>query len=225
MIYFKKSIFFLVLVLFSSACTSSKVFTKIKCHECLDQDVGILLLPLAWDASFQTLSVAEKNALERKILEIFEKKNFNNVELYDNLDYELLTNGIGNLNDSTERSKLDSQLGYTYLLGLSLGETSDSDGWDYQDEQEQNALYPVYREPLEVEATLRFALIKIETGVIVSDHTILTSIGEVPIPDEDGGTNFWNFGTISGTINAAVKKGIKFTVKDCECNGSSKPEL
>jgi hypothetical protein len=104
------------------------------------------------------------------------------------------------------------------LLGVSLGETSDSEEWDYESPEDQNALYPVYREPLHVKALVRVALIEAESGIIVSDHSVQTTLGEVPLPADDGGTNYINFGSISKAVYIAVVKGIKFTIKDCECS-------
>jgi hypothetical protein len=185
--------------------------------ECLNQNQGILLMPLSWDPGFRLLSVPQKNQLEREILKILTENNISKVDLLDNMDYELLNANIQDLNDPRQRSKVFTHLGYKYLLGVSLGETSDSDGWDYESPEDQNALYPVYRESLKVKALVRVALIEAETGLIVSDHSIQTSIDEVPIPAEDGGTNYINFGSISKAVFIAVKKGIKFTVKDCRC--------
>lgn len=210
-----------MLSFFSVSCISSKVYTKTKCMECLNRNLGILLMPLSWDPGFRLLSVPQKNELEREILKILVAHSISKVDLLDNMDYELLNANIHDLNDSSQRSKVFTHLGYKYLLGVSLGETSDSDGWDYESYEDQNALYPVYREPLKVKALVRVALIEAESGKIASDHTIQTIIGEVPIPAEDGDTNYINFGSISKAVFIAVKKGVKFTIKDCECRLNS----
>ncbi|WP_146064478.1 hypothetical protein [Algoriphagus boritolerans] len=86
--------------------------------ECLNQNQGILLLPLSWDAGFQILSVPQKNELEREILKILLEKKISKVDLLDNMDYELLNARILDLNDSTQRSKIFTHLGYKYLLGF-----------------------------------------------------------------------------------------------------------
>lgn len=188
--------------------------------ECLDQSKGVLLLPLSWEPSFNILSNPEKNRLERAILETLHEKDITKSELLDNLDYEMISVGIKDLNDPIQRRRLNTELGYEYLLGLSLGETSDSGEWDYQTFEDKNALYPVWREELEVNAVLRVVLIKISNGIIVSDHTVETTISEIPFSDKDGGTNYRNFGTISAAVSTAVIKGIESTAKDCKCDSS-----
>ncbi|OOG69442.1 hypothetical protein [Algoriphagus sp. A40] len=86
----KKLIHFLVSLSIFASCTTSKIYTSRSCSVCLNPNDGILLLPLAWEPSFQLLSVAEKNQLERQILSDLRGKGFTKIELYDQLDYELL---------------------------------------------------------------------------------------------------------------------------------------
>jgi len=210
-------LFLLFCAFLIASCTSSKVYTRFSCKICLSKSDGVLLLPLAWDASFQRLSVAEQNELESQILTTLRDKGFSKAELYDRMDYELLSAGIKDLNDSTQRAKVNSTLGYPFLIGISLGDTKDTDGWDYQRPEEVNAIHQEYREPLEISATLRVALIETSTGEIVSDNTVFTEIREIGIPDKDGGREYWNFGTVSKAIRVATGKGVSFMVKDCGC--------
>jgi len=91
-----------------------------------------LLLPLNWDLSFRKLSIAQQNSLERDILKTLRSQGFTKVDLYDRMDYELLSAGIHDLNDSIQRSKVNTVEGYPYLIGLTLVKIKDSDGWDYQ---------------------------------------------------------------------------------------------
>lgn len=182
---------------------------------CLKPSDGSLLLPLAWEPSFRMLSVAEKNQLERQILSDLKNKGFTKVELYDQLDYELLKAGIKDLNDPIQRAKIESELGYSYLLGLSLGPTREGDGWSYQTEQEEYDLAP---DPdMEVSAILRTALIEAKTGEIVADNTVISENSGFSKSDKDGGSDYWNFATISGVIRTGAGKGIDFLVKDCGC--------
>lgn len=197
------------------SCTSSKVYTAQTCKVCLSKSDGVLVLPLSWEPSFRLLSVAEKNQLERQILSDLRAKGFIKVELYDQLDYELLKAGIKDLNDPVQRAKIKSELGYSYLLGLSLGPTREGDGWSYQTEQEVYELSP---DPeMEVSALLRAALIESESGNIVSDNSIVSTNSGFSRSDQEGGLDYWNFATISGVIRIGVGKGIDFMVKDCSC--------
>lgn len=163
------------------------------------------------------VSVAEQNELESQILTTLRDQGFSKAELYDRMDYELLSAGIKDLNDSIQRGKVNSTLGYPFLIGISLGDTEDTDGWDYQRPEEVNAIHQEYREPLEISATLRVALIETSTGEIVSDNSVFTEIREIGIPDKEGGLEYWNFGTVSKAIRTATGKGITFMVKDCGC--------
>lgn len=200
-----------------SACTSSKVFTRFKCHICLAKTDGILLLPLGWDAGFSQLSNGEQNRLEERILSILSKKGFTKVALYDQLDYELLSAGIKDLNDPEQRARVNLELGFPYFLGVTLGETRDSEGWDYRTEQEVYSMTPPTTDQ-DISATLRVALIETSTGNIVSDNAIVTEINAWNFSDEDGGENIWNLGSVNQAIYAATKKGVDFMVKDCSCH-------
>ncbi len=213
----KNLLVLLFCALLFASCTSSKVYTRFSCKICLSKSEGVLLLPLAWDPSFQRLSVAEQNQLESQILTTLRDQGFTKAELYDRIDYELLSAGIKDLSDSTQRAKVNSTLGYPYLIGISLGETKDTDGWDYKRPEEVKAIHQEYREPLEISATLRVALIETATGEIVSDNTVITEINEIGVPEKEGGIDYWNFGTVSKAIRVATGKGISFMVKDCGC--------
>jgi hypothetical protein len=205
----------LAVLLFFASCTTSKIYTAQTCKICLSKSDGILVLPLAWEPSFRLLSVAEKNQLERQILSDLRNKGFTDVELYDQLDYELLKAGIKDLNDPIQRAKINSELGYPYLLGLSLGPAREGEGWSYQRPEEVYAQEAIPE--MEVSAILRVALIESETGLIVSDNSIASENSGFSRTDEDGGLDYWNFATLSGVIRSGVGKGIDFMVKDCGC--------
>lgn len=211
----KKLIPVFISVFLLSSCTTSKIYTTQTCKICLSKSNGILVLPLAWEPSFRLLSVAEKNQLERQILIELRNKGFTKVELFDQLDYELLKAGIKDLNDPLQRAKINLELGYPYLLGLSLGPTREGEGWSYQTEQE---VYDLSPDPeMEVSAILRVALIESETGLIVSDNSIASENSGFSRTDREGGLDYWNFATLSGVIRSGVGKGIDFMVKDCGC--------
>lgn len=210
------SIFFLLLIAVSS-CTTTKVYTPFSCKVCLSPADGILLLPLAWEPSFRLLSVSEKNQLERQILADLRSKGFTNAELYDGLDYELLKAGIKDLNDPLQRAKINSELGYSYLLALQLGDTREGEGWSYLRPEEVGANVPVPDPDMEVSANLRVVLIETATGGLVSDNAVMAESSGFGKSDDEGGTDFWNFSTISGVVRTGVQKGISFVVKDCSC--------
>ena len=211
----KKLIPIFISALLLASCTTSKIYTAQTCHICLSKSDGILVLPLAWEPSFRALSVAEKNQLERQILSDLRDKGFTKVELYDQLDYELLKAEIKDLNNPIQRAKIKSELGYPYLLGLSLGPTREGEGWSYQTEQEVYALSP---DPeMEVSALLRVAMIESESGNIVSDNSIVSTNSGFSRTDKEGGLDYWNFATVSGVIRTSVGNGIDFMVKDCGC--------
>lgn len=212
----KKGILLLFTLIALNACTSTQVYTRFKCHICLSKSDGVLLLPLAWDPGFSRLSPGEQNQLESQILTILRDLGFTKVELYDRMDYELLSAGIKDLNDPEQRAKVNSDLGYPYFLGITLGETRDSEGWDYRTAQEVYDMNPPAPDQ-DISATLRVALIETATGNIVSDNGIVTEINAWGIPDKDGGENYWNFGSVSQAIRKATSKGVGFMVKDCAC--------
>ncbi|WP_343853853.1 hypothetical protein [Algoriphagus jejuensis] len=206
-----------MLLISATACTSSKVFTTQFCKVCLSQEDGVLLLPLAWETSFRLLSVAEQNQLERQILEKLRSRGFTKVELYDRLDYELLKAGIKDLNDPKQLSKISSELGYPYLLGLSMGPSRAGESWAFLSPEEVNASVPTPSPDMEVSATVRIALIETDTGQIVSDKTVVSSNSGWSNTDEDGGEDYWNFASISGVLFHGVDKGTAAMVKDCGC--------
>lgn len=212
----KKGILTLFILITFSACTSTKIYTRVKCHICLAQSDGILLLPLPWDTGFSRLTPGEQSYLENQILNILIDKGFTKVELYDQLEHELFSAGIKDLNDPEQRAKVNSSLGYPYFLGITLGETRNFEDWDYRSEQELYDMNPLPPD-MEISATIRVALIETSTGNIVSDNAIITEINNWGTPDEDGGVNYWNFGSISQAIRKATGKGVENMVKDCRC--------
>ena len=173
-------------------------------------------MPLPWDAGFSKLSPGEQADLELQILDILRDKGFTKVELYDRLEHKLFSAGITDPNDPEQRVKVNSALGYPYFLGVTLGETRNSEEWDYRTEQELYEMNPPAPD-MEISATVRVALIETSTGNIVSDNAIITKISDWGTPDEDGGVNFWNFGSVSQAIRKATSKGVGNLVKDCRC--------
>jgi len=212
-----RMLLFAALVFLSTSCTTSKIYTKQFCKICLSQVDGILVLPLAWQPGFRQLSTSEQNQLESQILDKLRSRGFTKVELYDRMDYELLKAGIKNLNDPAQLAKVESELGYSYLLGLSLGSTRDGEDWSYLSPEEVNASVPVPDPDLEVTATLRIALIETKSGQIVSDKTIISNNSGGSNSDKDGGVDYWNFASISGVLSHGADKGIAAMVKDCGC--------
>ncbi|MBN3580945.1 hypothetical protein JYB64_01000 [Algoriphagus aestuarii] len=212
----RRFISFFAICILAFSCTSTQVFTRFKCHICLSKSEGVLLLPLGWDSGFSRLSPGEQNQLESQILTLLRDQGFTKVELYDRMDYELLSSGIKDLNDPAQRAKVNSDLGYPYFLGITLGETVDSEGWDYRTAKEVYEMNPPTPDQ-DISATLRVALIETASGNIVSDNAIVTEINAWGIPDKDGGENYWNFGSVSQAIRKATSKGVGFMVKDCAC--------
>lgn len=211
----KKLIPILIVAFFLGSCTTSKIYTSKACSVCFDKSDGILLLPIAWEPSFRLLSVSQKNQLERQILTDLRAKGFAKIELYDQLDYGLLKAGIKDLNNPIQRAKINSELGYPYLLGLSLGPTREGQGWSYQTEQEVYNLSP---DPdIEVSAVLRIAIIESKTGEIVSDNTVVSENSGFTKTDKEGGLDYWNFASFSGVIRTGMSKGIDFLAKRCGC--------
>lgn len=199
-----------------TACTSTNIYTRLTCHICLSQTDGVLLLPLPWDAGFSKLSPGEQADLELQVLDILREKGFTKVELYDRLEHELFSAGITDPNDPEQRAKVNSSLGYPYFLGITLGDTRNSEEWDYRTEQELYEMNPPAPD-MEISATIRVALIETSTGNIVSDNAIITKISDWGTRDKDGGVNFWNFGSVSQAIRKATSKGVTNMVKDCGC--------
>lgn len=204
----------IVLLLFAS-CTTSKIFTARTCMVCLQPEDGVLVLPLAWEPSFRILSVAEKNQIERQILSLLQNEGFQKVEVLDRLDYELLKEEIKDLNDPVQREKLSSKLGYSYLIGLTLGPTRVGETWGYQTSQEAFDLAPV--PDMEVSSILRMALISTETGQIESDFTITSTNSGFSTSDEEDGVDYQNYAELFGVIHHGVTKGTKNLVKGCSC--------
>lgn len=202
------------LFLFAS-CTTSKIYTARTCMVCLEPKDGILVLPLAWEPSFRLLSVEEKNQIERQIISSLQNEGFQKVEVLDRLDYELLKEGIKDLNDPVQREKLFSKLGYSYLVGLTLGPTHVGETWGYQTPQEAYDLAPV--PDMEVSSILRMALISTETGQIESDFTITSTNSGFSTSDDEDGLGYQNYAELFGVIQNGVTKGTKNLVKGCSC--------
>lgn len=211
----KKLIPIFLSVIFFASCTNSKIYTARTCMVCLQPQDGILVLPLAWEPTFRLLSVAEKNQIERQIISLLNKEGFQKVEILDNLDYELLREGIKDLNDPVQREKLSSKLGYSYLIGLTLGPTRVGETWGYQTAQEVYDLAPVL--DMEVSSILRMALISTETGQIDSDFTITSSNSGFSTNSEDDGLDYQNYAKLAGVIRNGITKGTKKMVKGCSC--------
>lgn len=211
----KKVFSTLLVFLFIASCTTSKIYTARTCMVCLQAGDGVLVLPLAWEPSFRLLSVTQKNQIERQILTLLKNEGFQNVEVLDRLDYELLREGIKDLNDPIQREKLASKLGYSYLIGLTLGPTRVGETWGYQTPQEAYDLAPV--PDMEISSILRLALISTETGQIESDFTITSTNSGFSTSDEEGGMDFQNYAELFGVIQHGVNKGIKNLVKGCSC--------
>lgn len=204
----------IILVLFAS-CTTSKIYTARSCMVCLRPEDGVLVLPLAWEPSFRLQSVAEKNQVERQIILLLQKEGFQKVEVLDRLDYELLKEGIKDLNDPIQREKLSSKLGYSYLIGLSLGPTRGGETWGYQTPREAFKLAPA--PDMEISSILRMALISTETGQIESDFTITSTNSGFSTSDEEDGVDYQNYAELFDVIIHGVTKGTKNLVKGCSC--------
>lgn len=204
----------LVLLLFAS-CTSSKIYTARTCMVCLQPGDGVLVLPLAWEPSFRQLSVTQKNQIERGIISSLQNEGFQKVEVLDRLDYELLKEGIKDLNDPVQREKLASKLGYSFLIGLTLGPTRVGETWGFQTPEQAFQLESV--PDMEVSSILRMALISTETGQIESDFTVTSTNSGFSTSDDEGGVDYQNYAELFGVIQHGVTKGIKNLVKGCSC--------
>lgn len=202
-------------LLFLASCTTSKIYTARTCMVCLAPEDGVLILPLAWEPTFRLLSVAQKNQIERQIITILKNEGFRKVEVLDRLDYELLKEGIKDLNDPVQREKINSKLGYKYLIGLTLGPTRVGEDWGYQTPQEVYEMAPI--PDMEVSSILRMALISTLTGQIESDFTVNSINNGFSIPDEEDGTDYRNYAELFGVIQHGVTKGTKNLVKGCSC--------
>ncbi len=212
----KKLSYCLVLGLTLLSCTSTKIYPLITCNLCLAQSDGVILMPLAWEPSFRTLSTAQQNQLERMILENLRAEGFSKVEVLDRLDFEMLQAGIKDLNDPAQRAKIHSDLGYPYLLGLSLGEAEWAGEWEFENPQDPNST-SYWESDAVVGAMLRVALVASESGRIEADYSVQTTQSSMPIPIGEEETLDLNFGTIAQSISIATRKGLKFMVKDCGC--------
>ncbi|WP_439487543.1 hypothetical protein [Algoriphagus sp.] len=210
----KKALLLLFTLIAFSACTSTKIYPRIKCHVHLNPNDGILLLPLNWQESFRQLSIGEQNKLEELIVKIFHEKGFANVAIYDQMDYELLNAGIKDVEDPVQRANINLELGIPYLLGLSLGELAWTGNWERTDPA--NIHSPSYWESdTEIKSMLRVALMETATGNIISDYAVETTISEFPIPIGDEQTLDLNFGTLYKAVSVSTRKGIKNLIKDC----------
>jgi hypothetical protein len=211
----KKLLTPLITLLLVASCTSSKIYTARTCMVCLEPKDGVLILPLAWEPSFRMLSVAQKNQIERQIISQLNKEGFQNVEVLDRLDYELLKEGINDLNDPLQREKLASKLGYSYLIGLTLGPTRVGQTWSYQSPQEVYEMAPV--PDMEISSVVRMAVISTETGQIESDFTITSTNSGFSRSDDQNGIAYQNYAELFDVIHHGVLKGTKNLVKGCSC--------
>ncbi|WPR74395.1 hypothetical protein [Algoriphagus sp. NG3] len=210
----KKALLLLFTLIALSACTSTKIYPRIKCHVYLNQNDGILILPLNWQESFRILSIGEQNKLEELIVKIFKEEGFSNVAIYDQMEYELLNVGIKDVEDPVQRANINLELGIPYLLGLSLGELAWTGNWERTDPA--NIHSPSYWESdTEIKSMLRVALMETATGNIISDYAVETTISEFPIPIGDEQTLDLNFGTLYKAVSVSTRKGIKNLIKDC----------
>lgn len=212
-----KYFFHFLIVLACFSCSSTKVTKTHLCKVCLTAADGVLVMPLSGNSGFKAFSSRQINDLEDRLLENFQEKGFQKSALYESMDYELLKAGIKNPSDSLQRSQIGTVLGFPYLLWVTLGSTRDSEPWDQQRPEEANAIYPIYRQPLEVSSTLRMVLIETATGQIVSDNFVFTEIHEWGTTDKDGYVNYTNLGSVISTLNTSIRKGSDFLVKDCRC--------
>lgn len=150
------------------------------------------------------------------IVEIFQEEGFSNVALYDQLDYELLKEGIRDVNDPIQRANINLELGIPYLLGLSLGELAWTGDWERSDDLNLDS--PSYWESdTRISSSLRVALMETATGDIISDYAINTTIGGLPIPIGNRASINVNFSSLSRAVVISTRKGIKNLVKDCGC--------
>lgn len=211
----KKLLPAVILLLFFASCTTSKVYTARTCMVCLQPEDGVLVLPLAWEPSFSRLSVSQKNQIECQIITILKDEGFQKVEVLDRLDYELLKEGIKDLNDPVQREKIASKLGYKYLIGITLGPTRVGETWGFQTPEQVFQLEPV--PDIEVSSILRMALISSETGQIESDFTITSTNSGFSTSNKDGGIDYLNYAELFGVIQHGVTKGTKNLVKGCSC--------
>lgn len=211
----KKVLSVLLLSLFLASCTTSKIYTARTCMVCLQPEDGIVVLPLAWEPSFRKLSISQKNQIERQIITILYNEGFQNVEVLDRLDYELLKEGIKDLNDPVQREKIYSKLGYKFLIGLSLGPTRVGETWGFQTPEQAFQLESA--PDMEVSSILRMALISAETGQIESDFTVTSTNSGFTTSDEEGGLDYQNYAELFGVVQHGVTKGAKNLVKGCSC--------
>ncbi|UZD21065.1 hypothetical protein PBT90_15965 [Algoriphagus halophytocola] len=209
-------VFLFITAITFSACTSTKIYPRIKCHICLGKEDGILLLPLNWQESFRKLSVGEQNELEELVVKIFKEEGFTNVAIYDRMEYELLNAGIKDVNDPVQRANINLELGIPYLIGLSLGELAWTGNWERTDPA--NIHSPSYWDSdTEIKSMLRVALMETATGNVISDYAVETSISEFPIPFGEEQTLDLNFGTLYKAVSVSTRKGIKNLIRDCGC--------
>ncbi|MCE7056950.1 hypothetical protein LZF95_19880 [Algoriphagus sp. AGSA1] len=146
--------------------------------------------------------------MENTILKTFKDKGFQNVTLYDQMDYELLNTGIKDVEDPVQRANINLELGIPYLLGLSLGELAWTGNWERTDPT--NIHSPSYWESdTDIKSLLRVALMETATGNIISNYAIETTISEFPIPIGDEQTLDLNFGTLYKVVSVSTRKGTK----------------
>lgn len=210
----KNGCLLLITLLVFSACSSTKIYPRIKCHVHLNQNDGILLLPLNWQESFRKLSPGDHRYLEELIVEIFQEEGFTKVAIYDQMEYELLKAGIKDINDPDQLAQLNLELGISYLIGLSLGELAWTGNWEKIDPSDFNS--PSYWDAdTEVKSSLRIAMKETATGNIISEKSVETNMGGFPIPIGDGETIDLNSASLFKAVRISTRKGIKNLIKDC----------
>ncbi|MFC5627168.1 hypothetical protein [Algoriphagus winogradskyi] len=199
-----------------SACSSTKIYPRISCHICLAQEDGILLLPLNWQEGFSQLTPGDHRYLEEMIVRIFQEEGFTKVDIYDNMEYELLNAGIKDINDPDQLAQLHLELGISYLIGISLGELAWTGNWEKIYPSDFNS--PSYWDTdTQVKSNLRIAMKETATGNIISENSIETILGGFPIPIGDGETIDLNSASLFKAVRISTRKGIKNMMKDCRC--------
>lgn len=210
----KNGFLLLFILLVFSACSSTKIYPKIKCHVHLNQNDGILLLPLNWQESFSQLTPGDHRYLEEMIVKIFQEEGFTKVAIYDQMEYELLNAGIKDINDPDQLAQLNLELGIFYLIGLSLGELAWTGNWEKFDPSDFYS--PSYWDTdTQVKSSLQIALKETATGNIISENSVETSTGGFPIPIGDGETIDLNSASLFKAVRISTRKGIKNMMKDC----------
>lgn len=206
--YLKK----IILILFLCSCQNTKITNLHYCKACLDKENGILVI-----INEPQFTFSQEEDLRELMREIFRKEGFERFSFLDELEYELLSNGIKDLNDPAQLAKVHFNLNYQYLLKPTLRKVIDKGGIDTQDSEEANALYPVYRPPLTVGAVVRFELIETESGVRLGGIDVSTETSEKSYSESDGDVVSFNFSDVYGNARTSFVRGSKYMISDCTC--------